>query len=100
MTAPRVKVKLAGKTVEVPIYKDPRATLKLADTLNERLKAIEAESGRIDTHAFALEAAFACAAEAQALADAAEADRVETLKELERLGKAVDKLTREFRREK
>ena len=98
MSGGRVKVKLGRKTIEVPVYEDSRATLKLADLVNERLKAIEAESGRIDTQAFALEAAFAYAAEAQALADTAGADRVEMLKELERLSKAIDKLVREFRR--
>ena len=97
MSGPRVKVKLGGKTVEVPIYRDMKATQKLAERLNERLKTIEAESGRIDTQAFALEAAYRFAAEAQRLEDDASADRTETLKELDRLSKAIDKLTREFR---
>ena len=97
MSGPRVKVKLGGKTVEVPVYRDSRATLKLAERLNERLKAIEAASGRIDTQAFALEAAFAFAAEAQRLEDDSEADRTATLKELDRLSKAIDKLVREFK---
>ncbi len=94
-----MKVKLGGKTVEVPVYRDSRATLKLAERLNERLKAIEAKSSRIDTQAFALEAAFTFAAEAQRLADNADADRVTTLKELDRLSKAIDKLVREFHRD-
>ncbi len=99
MIGPRMKVKLGGKTVEVPLYRDSRATLKLAERLNERLKAIEAQSGRIDTQAFALEAAFTFAAEAQRLGDDADADRVTTLKELERLSKTIDRLVREFKRD-
>ena len=97
MTDPRMKVKVGGKTLEVPVFKDARTTLKLAEALNERMKFIEAASGRIDTQAFALEAALAFAAQAQALAESADADRVETFKELERLSRAVDKLVREFR---
>lgn len=99
MSDGRMKVKLGGKTVEVAVYRDTRHTLRLAESVNERLKAIEAESGRIDTQAFALQAAFASAAEAQYHIDNAEADRAEMLKELDRLSKAVDKLSREFRRD-
>jgi len=97
MNTPRVKVKLGGKSVEVPVYRDNLATLKLAALINERLKAIESQSGRIDTQAFALETAYAFAAEAQRLTDEADADRVSTLKELDRISKAIDKLSREFR---
>lgn len=93
----RMKVKLGGKQVEVEVYKDTRHTLRLAESVSARLKAIESASGRIDTQAFALEAAFASAAEAQHLIDNAEADRAEMIKELDRLSRAVDKLTREFR---
>jgi cell division protein ZapA (FtsZ GTPase activity inhibitor) len=100
MSNARMKVKLGGKTVEVPVFKDTRATLRLAEVVNEKLKAIEAESGRIDTQAFALETAFAYAAEAQSLADAADAHRVEVLKEFDRLSKSMDKLVREFRQTK
>lgn len=99
MSGGRMKVKLGGKPIEVPVYKDTRHTLRLAESINARLKAIEAESGRIDTQAFALEAAYACAAEAQQIIDNAEAGRAEMLKELDRLSRAIDKLTREFRRD-
>jgi cell division protein ZapA (FtsZ GTPase activity inhibitor) len=95
----RMKVKLGGKQVEVRVYRDTRHTLRLAESINARLKAIESESGRIDTQAFALQAAFAAAAEAQDIIDNAEGERTEMLKELDRLSKAVDKLTREFRRD-
>jgi len=97
MSTPRIKVKLGGKSLEVPVYRDMRATQKLIERLNQRLKDIEAQSGRIDTQAFALEAAYTFAVEAQRLADDVEAERHETVKELDRLSKAVDKLVREFR---
>jgi cell division protein ZapA (FtsZ GTPase activity inhibitor) len=97
MSTPRIKAKLAGKSLEVPLYRDMRATQKLIERLNQRLKEIETSSGRIDTQAFALEAAYTFAAEAQRLLDDAEAERHETVKELDRLSKAIDKLVREFK---
>lgn len=97
MSTPRIKVKLGGKSLEVPVYRDMRATQKLIERLNQRLKEIETAGGRIDTQAFALEAAYTFAAEAQRLHDDVEAERHEMVKELDRLSKAIDKLVREFK---
>ncbi len=97
MSPARVKVKLAGKTIEVPVYGDSQLTQKLAARVNARIKEIEQRSSRIDTQAFALEAALAFAAELQHVQDESDADRNTVYAELDRLSKTVDKLIREFR---
>ncbi len=98
MSPARVRVKLAGKTIEVPVYGDSHATQQLAARVNARIKEIEERSGRIDTQAFALEAALAFAAELKAVQEAADGDRKAMFAELDRLSKEIDKLVREFRR--
>jgi cell division protein ZapA (FtsZ GTPase activity inhibitor) len=98
MSPARVKVKLAGKTIEVPVYGDSQLTQRLAARVNARIKEIEERAGRIDTQAFALEAALAFAAELQQLQNESEADRKTIYAELDRISKTVDKLAREFRK--
>jgi cell division protein ZapA (FtsZ GTPase activity inhibitor) len=97
MSPARVKVKLAGKTIEVPVYGDSQLTQKLAARVNQRIKEIEERSDRIDTQAFALEAALAFAAELEEIRKESEADRKAMHVELDRISKTVDKLIREFK---
>ena len=97
MSPARVKVKLAGKTIEVPVYGDSQLTQKLAARVNQRLKEIEQRAQRIDTQAFALETALAFAAELEEVRGESEADRKAMLAELDRLSKTVDKLIRELK---
>jgi cell division protein ZapA (FtsZ GTPase activity inhibitor) len=99
MTPARVRVTLAGKTIDVPVHGDTQATQKLVARVNARIKEIEQRAGRIDTQAFALEAALDFAAELHRVEQEAEADRKSLYNELDRLGKQLDKLTREFRRD-
>ena len=99
MSPARVRVTLAGKTIEVPVYGDSHLTQQLAARVNARIKEIEERAGRIDTQAFALEAALAFAAELQEIEESAEEDRKSTYAALDRLSKEIDKLTREFRRD-
>lgn len=97
MSPARVKVKLAGKTIEVPVYGDSQLTQKLAARVNQRLKEIEERADRIDTQAFALETALAFAAELEEVREESNADRKAMLAELDRLSKTVDKLIREIK---
>lgn len=90
---------MAGKAIEVPVYGDSQLTQKLAARVNARIKEIEQRSGRIDTQAFALEAALAFAAELQEVEDAADEDRKAMFAALEGLSREIDKLTREFERD-
>ena len=63
MKAPLLDVRIGGKTVAVPIYKDEVTTLQLVESVNARLRDIEESSRKIDTQAFALQAAFTFAAD-------------------------------------
>jgi uncharacterized membrane protein len=49
----------------VPVYRDAETTQAIVAALNDRLAAIEDTSTRIDTVAFALQAAFELAVEAE-----------------------------------
>ncbi len=92
----RIKVRIAGKNISVPVYRDRRTTLQLAKRLDERIQEIEKASDRIDTQAFALEAAIAFAAE---LADAEqehEDETAEVFRDMDRLSETLDKLVREY----
>lgn len=94
-----IQVQVGGKTIRVPVYRDRETTQRLVRRVNERLKAIEQESDRIDTQAFALEAAIAFAAELDEAEADIEAEQTELFTALDRLSKTVDQLVREYRRE-
>ena len=59
-----IDVQISGRTLRVPVVDTPAQTKKIAAIVSKRLDEIEAESDRIDTHAFALQAAFSFVAEA------------------------------------
>ena len=59
-----IDVQISGRTLRVPVVDTPAQTKKIAAIVTKRLEEIEAESDRIDTHAFALQAAFSFVAEA------------------------------------
>ncbi len=97
MIEERTKVRIAGKSITVPVYRDRRTTLRLVKLLDERIKEIEKASDRIDTQAFALQAALSFAAE---LADAEEAhgaETTETFNDLDRISKTLDEMVKEYR---
>lgn len=87
-----VVVSLGNMNLRVPIYGSRSETIKLADRVNERLRAIEDRSERIDTQAFALEAALFFAAEAEQLRRAIEKAHEETETEIQEMTKAVSAL--------
>jgi len=62
--APRtVEVVLGRARVSVPLYRDAETTREIAARVNERLEEIEEATGRVDTQAFALIAAYMFAAD-------------------------------------
>lgn len=63
MNKKTIQVQLAGATLTVPIYENEQTTREIVDQVNARLKEIEAHSPRVDTQAFALQAAASFAAE-------------------------------------
>ena len=99
MNDERIEVKLGGKTVSVPIYRDRRTTLRLVRRVTEKLKQIEADSPRIDTQAFALDAALSFAAESAQAEILRESESKEVFKELDHISRELDALVREFRLE-
>ena len=58
-----IKVQLGRFPLEVPVLDDPQTTLELVEQVNERLKEIENQGGRVDTTAYALKTALSFAAD-------------------------------------
>ena len=90
-----IQVKLGGRTVDVPVYKDKDSTLTLVKKVNDRLKDIEAKSVRIDTQAYALEAALSFAMEAMQHDDEKQENTRDLLVELDALEKELTRLIQE-----
>jgi cell division protein ZapA (FtsZ GTPase activity inhibitor) len=90
MKEPTLQVKIGGKTVSVPIYRDEQTTLSLVELVNRRLQEIEETSPRVDTQAFALQTAYAFAADLARLEAAASAEEGELVQALSRLQTAFD----------
>ena len=67
MSENTVQVTIAGSRIRVPIYRDEAATKGLAQRVSQEISVIEKSSDRIDTHAFALQAAMVFAAETRDL---------------------------------
>jgi cell division protein ZapA (FtsZ GTPase activity inhibitor) len=58
MTESHTTIKIANMSLQVPIYQDTQTTQKIAKQISTVLADIEKKSPRIDTQAFALQAAF------------------------------------------
>ena len=91
-----INARIAGKSIKVPIYRDRRTTLKLIQRLNSRIQEIEKNSDRIDTQAFALQAALSFAAELADIEAEQEAETTQVFNELDALTKTLDRLQREY----
>ena len=97
MIEERTRVRIAGKSITVPVYHDRRTTLRLIKLVDDRIKEIEKASDRIDTQAFALEAALSFAAELAEAEKAHEKETTEVFNDLDRLSKTLDELVNEHR---
>jgi hypothetical protein len=97
MTKQRLlQVKLGGRTVQVPIYQDEKTTLQLVDSVNERLREIEESSTRVDTQAFALQAAYLFAVDSAREQASFDEDDAEILRSLTRVQLALNGLLGEL----
>ena len=85
MSGEFVQARIAKVNLRLPVYHDAQTTLRLAEEVSARVAEMEAEAGRIDSQAFALQAAVAFAAELHADKAAREADNRELLKALNRI---------------
>ncbi len=80
MPPENMKVTIARTTIQVPVVVDEETTLKLVEQITDRIAAMEAHANRIDSQAFALQAAFGFAADLHfAKEDHAEETREVTL---------------------
>lgn len=96
MSPAQIEVKLGGICLSVPVYRDPHTTHRLVAEVNQRLKEIEKKSKRIDTQAFALQAALSFAAALDKAKALQEDETKNTLLELGHLSKSLQQLITEF----
>ncbi len=92
MSDRRVEITIAGVKLIVPIYKSKAQTLQIAKQLNQRIRAIEEQSNRIDTQRFALEAGMWFATELAKARDGAVEQEAGLIKILERIGSSLTEL--------
>ena len=69
MSSPTVDVQIGGLTVRVPMYASIEDTRAIVEAVNSRLGQLEAKSGKVNTQAFALQAAYEFAIESVQLRD-------------------------------
>ncbi len=83
------RLKIAGKTVNVPVFEDVHTTRELAKRVSQRIAEVEMVADRIDTQAFALITAMSFAHESVTLAKEQESDTEELLRRLDDLSKRL-----------
>ncbi len=93
----RIEVTIAGIRLRIPICVDAKTTLALAQRVSERIKQIEAEASKIDTQAFALQAAMSFAAELEESRHDRVEETAQTLKALDSLAVALEGLASTYR---
>ena len=85
ISGPRIDVKIGGRTFTVPRLRD-----------QDRLKQIEAKSPRIDTQAFAIEAAMSFALDHLEAEETLESETKEMMLALSELSKELQSICRDF----
>jgi len=85
MTEETIQDEVGGVRLALPIVDDVDTTRRIAARVNDRLREIEAESDRIDTHRFALLAAVSFATEVEECQRKHDQDTRDLLKALNRL---------------
>jgi cell division protein ZapA (FtsZ GTPase activity inhibitor) len=103
----KAKVRVAGVSIDAPVYGSAAQTEKLAERVTERMLEFEKKASRIDTQAFAILTALSFAAELHEQFDAADLERSEMKRDhqrevsdlvvqLEKVQAALRGLTEEF----
>ena len=87
-----VQARVAKVNLRLPIYRDKQTTLAIAEEVSARVAAMEEQAGRIDSQAFALQAAFAYAAELHAEKADRDADTRDLLKVLDRIASQLARI--------
>lgn len=87
-----VEARIANVKLRLPVYRSKQATMELADQVTALIQSMEEKSGRVDSQAFALQAAFAYAAELHAERDGREQDTRDLLKVLDSIATQLERL--------
>ncbi|HPU96496.1 MAG TPA: cell division protein ZapA [Candidatus Hydrogenedentes bacterium] len=90
---PTTRVHIGKVTLEVPVYRDPETSARIAREISERIEDIGARSTTVNALHFALLAAYEIACELDALRQEKEKDDAETAKRLQNLHTALRQLT-------
>ncbi len=96
ISGPRIDIKIGGRNFNVPILKDEDTTYYIAKLVQERIKEIEKRSQRIDTQAFAIEAAMTFAFAQLDAEEELEENTSELMKALASLSESIESITRDF----
>ncbi len=96
MKGETVQTKIANVTLRLPVFRDEKTTLELAEEVGRVVLAMEADAERFDTQAFALRAAFEFARRLKALELENAADLHELVKALDGMATGLHQLVEEF----
>ena len=92
MTPDSIEVIIGRRALTIPVIEDEETTLRIVERLNDRLRAIEESSPRVDTQRFAIEAALSFAADMDDISRERAEETRNTLKSLDRLSAIVREL--------
>jgi len=87
-----VEARIANVRLRLPVYRDKQTTLELAEEVSRLIDGMEEKAGRVDSQAFALQAAFAFAAELHAERAERDQDTRELLKALDAIATQLNRL--------
>jgi len=97
MTSEQITVRIAGYELTVPVFEDEATTRQIAKRVSQRIREIEAQSRRVDTHMFALRAAYSYACDLAALRNEAAEDEREFLRIADQIGRALREVIEELK---
>ena len=92
----RVKVRIRGIPVLLPVHIDEETTAALVQEVEDRFKRIEDESDTVDTQRFALQTAYEYAIELYEMEARQKQDTNDLVKVLERIVQELKDLTKRF----
>ncbi len=96
MSEETIQAKVANVTLRLPVYRDKKHTLELAEEVEALVASMEAEGGRIDSQAFALRAAYEFARRLKVLEDENAAEERALIKALDGTATALRRLAEEY----
>lgn len=92
----KIKVKVAGMTVVLPVHEDMDTTAKIVAEVEKRLARIEDESDVVNTQQFAIQAAYEFAAKLHEEECRHREDERDMIKALEQLSSQLKQLVKRF----